>query len=184
MTPIRAAADPLDASVFAGFGLGLGQTNLMPAAGGARSKFDDSSYLIEAGATTGGDVGGMLSAEFGQSSVRNQLVTQSYFEIGNLDYYALKAGMNYGAFSLGGGYRHNELTVKSLALSPATYLESKYSGWTPMAFANVSFNVRKRYIGAIEVQYESGQLKSTDSALQPVKMNGLSISLRYFIVFD
>jgi hypothetical protein len=178
-----AGAEDLGTAFFAGGGLGLGQTSLMPV-GSSHSNFDNSAYFLEGGFTTGTNFGLTVTGETGQSTVRNRTQTPDYMEIGDASFYALKTAVNYGPIALGGGYRHDQVSVRSLSLAPATYLESKYSGWTPMGFANVSFNVRRRYIGTIEAQYVSGQLKSADSTLPVVKINDISISLRYFIVFD
>jgi hypothetical protein len=189
LLPALASADTStdrDATAFVGGGLTMGQDTLNLGDGSATAKYQDQGYVVEGGFSLpmGNRFGLQVSAELGASNAINTLTSQSYMETGTLDFYAGKAGLFFGPLTIGGGYRHNDVDIKSLSTPTPGYLESNYSGWTSLAFANLSMDIRKRYRAVIETQYDSGTLSGTGSSSGTVKFSEMSVSLRIFFLFD
>jgi len=184
LAPALAFADGRDFQGFLGGGLTFGQDSLSLGADTATSKYTDQGYLIEGGLTAPLTpmFGMQVSAEVGTSNSTNTLASTSYMETGSLSYYSAKAGFYYSSFGIGGGYRHNDVEIKSLS-NPGSYLQSDYSGWTSLGYANLTLDVRKRYRGVIEGQYITGTLKSNGTA-GDAKFGEMSISLRFYVMFD
>jgi hypothetical protein len=180
------AATDRDSGLFLGGGFGMGQDIFNLGNGATASKFLKQGWALEGGMTAnwGNRFGGQLSGEYGANSGNNTYASQSNMETGTLGFYSFKAGIFYGPVTLGAGYRHNDVNVKSLSLSPGTYLETNYSGFTPLAYASYSLEIKKRFRTAIEAQYVSGTLSGSGATSGTVKFSEAAISLRFFFVFD
>jgi hypothetical protein len=175
-----------DAEFFFGAGFGMSQQLYNLGSGTTAAKFTNQGYAFEGGTSApwSNRLGGQLSGEFGQSSGNNTYNNQSTIETGNLKFYSVKAGIYYGPITLGGGYRYNDVTIKSLQVAPDSYLETTYSGWTPLAFMSYSVDLRKHFRTSIEGQYVSGTLTGAGAATTPAKFNETAISLRFLFLFD
>lgn len=177
-------AEDRGSSLFAGGGLLLGNSDLSLASGAsAKSKFLTQGFVAEAGSSVGARSGVQGSLELGQQSSRNKGSNQGFFEFGDLDFYTVKAAFFTGPLTLGGGYRHNELTVRSLTATPSVYEKTDYSGWTPMVYSNLTISAHRQFMSVIEGQYVWGKLNG-GSGLAPINYSEMSISLRVFITFD
>ena len=132
----------------------------------------------------GGRFGAQFSGELGESTANNTITSTTYMETGTLSYYSGKAGLFFGPLTIGGGYRHNDINIKSLSTPSPGYLESNYSGWSSLGFANVTMDFRKRYRAVIEGQYDTGTLSGSGSSTGNVKLNDLTMSIRVFFLFD
>jgi len=163
-----------------GGGLTTGNQTLS-ASGSPDSKFSANGYVLEGGLNF---QNGKISIEQGVSQSKNSLSSQTYMETGQLEYRAVKAGIKFGSIGLGGGYRFNEIDLKSLSLQSPNYLESKYTGWTPLGYLNFNIYGLKKLFTTIEAQYVSGKLKPESSQLSEVQFSEMSLSLRIFIQID
>lgn len=172
------AAGPM---LYGGFGLNIG-TQSLASPGNGKSQFASQGYLLEGGLEfkNGFHAGG----EFGSINTINTISSKTYMETGAMSFLSLKTGFNFGKLGIGAGYRHNEVTLKSLSTTGSGYLESKYSGDTPFGYINCHFDVGKVIRTAVEAQYISGQLKSKDTDLPQVDFNEMSVGLRLFVIFD
>lgn len=180
------SANDRDSSLFVGGGFGMGQGLYNLGNGSAVPKFMTQGWEFEGGLTSswGDRFGGQIGGEYGQASGNNTYASQSSFETGTLKFYSLKAGIFYGPVLFGVGYRHNEVNIRSLAISPDSYLETEYTGFTPMAVVNYSLDIRKRFRTTVEGQYLTGTLNGSGGATGTVKFSETSISLRLFFLFD
>lgn len=175
-----------DPGVFVGGGFGMGQDLFKLENSSTASKFLNQGWAFAGGITSvwSGRFGGELSAEYGASSGNNTYASETSIETGTLKYYSAKAGLFYGAFTLGAGYRHNDVDVRSVSISPGTYLKTTYSGYTPLAFAAYSLEVKKRFRTTIEGQYVTGSLTGSGAETGTVNFNEAAVSLRFFILFN
>jgi hypothetical protein len=180
------SATDRDGGLFFGGGFGMNQQLYNLGSGSTPAKFMDQGYAFEGGMTMpwGNRIGAQISGEYGQSSGNNTYNSQSTLETGSLKFYTAKAGLFYGPVTLGAGYRHNDVNIKSLQIAPDSYLETNYSGWTSLLYANYSLDIKKRFRTAIEGQYVSGSLAGSGAATTAAKLNETSISLRFFFLFD
>lgn len=168
-------------TIFGGFGLGIGSQSLSTP-GNSASKFTTQGYFIEGGLLF--KFGGQISAEYGASNSINTLSSETYMETGTLNYYSAKLGLNFTRLGFGGGYRHIDVTLKSISTDGPGYLESKYEGWAPFGYANCHFDVNKTIRMAVEGQYVMGKLKSENPTLPQVDYGEMSISLRLYVLID
>lgn len=174
-----------DAGIFVGGGFGMGQ-DLFKLEGASPSKFMNQGWAFAGGLTSvwKGRFGAELSAEYGANSGNNTFASVSTIETGTLKYYSAKAGLFYGPVTIGAGYRNNDVKVKSVSVTPGTYLETTYSGYTPLAFAAYSLEMKKRFRTTIETQYVTGSLTGSGTTSGSVKFSEAAVSLRFFVLFD
>ncbi|HMN69696.1 MAG TPA: hypothetical protein PKC28_14230 [Bdellovibrionales bacterium] len=93
--------------------------------------------------------------------------------------------MFYGPVTMGVGYRHNAVEIKSVSTEEETgFQKSVYSGWNTFLYGNISMDFLKRYRGAVEAQYQRGDLGSGPAGANTVGFTEISISLRAYLLFD
>jgi hypothetical protein len=186
----HAEPDALDRSftAFLGGGMLMGSTSLsiQSDANPTTSGYSAQGYVFEGGVSLplSQRFGTQLSGEYGQTSALNSINSSTSLEIGTLNYYSGKLGFFYGPFTLGGGYRQSSLTVKSIATQNSGYLESNYAGGIPLVYANISFDLRKRYRGTVEAQYVLGNLSGTGTTTSALSYTEYLISIRVSALFD
>jgi hypothetical protein len=189
LLPVFASADVAtdrDSGMFLGGGFGMSQSLFNLSNGSDIAKFQNNGWALEGGASfpMGSRFGIQFSGEYGQNSAINTFSSPSFLEAGALKFYAAKAALFYGPITFGVGYRSNEVTIKSLTTNPDTYLESNYSGWTPLYYANYTLDVKKRFRTAIEAQYVSGKLSGIAPSSSTVKFSETALHLRFYFLFD
>lgn len=180
------SANDRESGLFVGGGFGMGQGVYNLGNGSTVSKFMTQGWEFEGGLTSkwGDSFGSQIGGEYGQTSGNNSYTSQSSLETGTLKFYAFKAGIFYGPILVGGGYRHNDVNIRSLTISPGSYLETEYTGFTPMAIISYSLDIRKRFRTTVEGQYITGTLNGSAGATGTVKFSETSLSLRLFFLFD
>jgi hypothetical protein len=166
---------------FVGGGLSMENMSLNTPDNSA-SKFLNQGYFLEGGYRFGW--GGLISGEYGQTNAINTLSSQNYMETGESSFVAAKLGYSLKSIDFGVGYRQTDLTLKSLSLQGTRYLESEYSGGTPLGFVNLNFSFKNTLRSVVELQYISGALTSSNTALPEMSVNNISVSLRLLITFD
>jgi hypothetical protein len=170
---------------FAGGGLSAGQLSLLPANSSINSKFQEHGYFAEAGLDIpmGPNFGFRLSAEYGQSSSLNSSTSQTYLESGTINYYCGKLGLVLRLLELGGGYRFNDITIRSLSTPTPGYLESNYSGWLPLGYIRIAFDINNQFRFALESQYVGGTVNSVSLPTSNANFSEISVGLRAFLLF-
>ncbi|MEQ1665133.1 MAG: hypothetical protein ABL927_07130 [Bdellovibrionales bacterium] len=167
--------------VFIGAGLGNDFLSLSTQ-GSEYSKFSNQGYIVEAGVQFG--FGGLMSAEFGESTSVNKITSQTFMETGKMNFYSAKIGYNFGQIAIGAGYRKNNIVLKSLSLVNSNYLESTYAGGSPLGYINLNFHSNKFMRSTAEAQFLSAKLISDNLDLPEATMNSVLFSLKIFIFFD
>lgn len=183
LSAVRAQARDNDFSIFVGGGLMIANSQATGITS-TPSKFVTQGYFAEGGmgVPLSRDWGWALGGEIGHLNAVNTLQSETYMEIGQMDFYAVKTGLYMKNFGAGVGYRKADLTIKSLSIETDEYIETNYGGFAPYFYGSFAVEFQKRYRAALEGIYQDATFKS-GSGLE-IKYKEMSVGVRVFLMFD
>ncbi|MGE4131640.1 MAG: hypothetical protein AB7F86_08370 [Bdellovibrionales bacterium] len=145
--------------------LGLGKSYSTLSNTSAESSYSAWSGLIEAGSdlsfTSSGESGFTIGAFGRTGDLSNRGNGESFIESGTITGYGGKAGFYLAAFTLGGGVEKLKVKAKRLTTTSG-YGETTLDGNTSFGFANLTFNIKRKYRSTIEVRYSTGKVGDLD----------------------